>query len=204
MALSTQQESFYDSSTDLYNSDKPHLYLKSKKLPLELRLASPYDTAFLLRYFRDPQVTKYDKSISALTTPSAIEDLITTWTTFTDPPERVNVVVLVRGEMVGTGGFGLIRQSEGKRIGDSGILLIPQMRSKGYEYEALRMLIDYGIQKLGLDRVDIAAEDGDNAMKELMEKWFGLKGRNIRDDRFGNDWLWSVKKEEWHVMEQSS
>jgi RimJ/RimL family protein N-acetyltransferase len=75
--------------------------------------------------------------------------------------------------------------------------LNPEARGKGYAYEALSMSIDYGFNVLGLEVVEIAARDENLAMRGLMDKKFGWKAKRIQDTRFGNDWLWSIGKEEW-------
>jgi RimJ/RimL family protein N-acetyltransferase len=198
----SQPSSFYVHETDLQTS---RFSIRSTLLPLELRVVQYSDRGSLLRHYSLEENVQYDASVSGLNTLEAIDGLIEQWRCF-EPLERVNAVVLAEGEFIGTGGLGWIgrkREPDGRRVGDAGIMLNPEARGKGYAYEALRISIDYGFEVLGLEVVELACRDENTAMRGLMDRKFGWKARRIQDERFGNDWLWSIGKEEWKEHQAS-
>lgn len=76
-------------------------------------------------------------------------------------------------------------------------MIQPFARGKGYAYEALKMVVDYGLRELGLVEIRVASHSGNVPMRMLMEKKFGLRPEVREDgvDKFGNDLLWIVRKE---------
>lgn len=198
---------FYTHVTDFYNPAGPKFRISSKTVPqLELRSPRPTDAPALLTILSDQRNIQYDKSCNGLDTPEAIDTLIKQWNIFGDPLERANVVVVINENTVGTGGLGWIgkRKTDGKLIGDAGILLNPDQRGRGYAYEALRMIIDHGFHVLGMDEVHIACVDANAAMKGLMSSKLGFEAVPIQDKQFGNEWIWRISKEQWHESPHSA
>ena len=79
-----------------------------------------------------------------------------------------------------------------------GVVLNPEARGQGLAYEALRISIDYGLRELGLMEVRVGTPSENVSMRGLMERKFGLQPEPGRErDRFGNDLLWRIKREEW-------
>ncbi len=135
---------FYTHTTDLSTKNNPTFHITSNKYPeLRPRLPTTDDTLALLALFSDERNTKYNKSCNGLNTPSAIDGLIRKWQDVGHPFERLNCVVTIDGELIGTGGLGWIgcRKSDGKRIADAGMMLHPEFRGRGYAYEALCMIV---------------------------------------------------------------
>jgi RimJ/RimL family protein N-acetyltransferase len=195
----------YSHQTDLYNPTHPQYQITSKKFPqLKLRCPVPTDSDALLGLFTDQRNIQYDKSCDGLNNPTAINGLIKQWSTFNQPLERVNGVIEIDDQVVGTCGLGWIGTSkEGKMIGDAGIMLDFDFRGKGYAYEALRIAIDHGFRVLGMDEIHIATRDANVAMKGLMSSKLGFPAGPINDERFGNDWIWKIHWEEWYATVHS-
>ena len=191
----------YHHVTDFYSTNGPSFSINSTKIPaLELRVPVNSDAQALLRILSDPSNVQYDKSCDGLDTPEAINALITQWRTFGRPLKRANAVVVINGNTIGTGGLGWIgkRTSDGKMIGDAGILLDTSARGKGYAYEALRIIIDHGFRVLGMDEIHIACVDANVAMKGLMNVKMGFQAFPIQDKQFGNEWIWRISREQWY------
>ncbi|KAI9696503.1 MAG: hypothetical protein M1820_008131 [Bogoriella megaspora] len=198
---------WYTHLSDFYNPSGPRFCISSKRTPqLELRSPLPSDAPALLTILSDRRNTQYDKSCDSLDTPEAIGALIQQWRSFSDPLERANVVVVISGNVVGTGGLGWIgkRKTDGKMIGDAGILLNPDVRGRGYAYEALRIIIDHGFHVLGMDEVHVACVDANAAMKGLMSSKFGFEAAPIQDKQFGNEWIWRISKDQWRDSPHSA
>jgi RimJ/RimL family protein N-acetyltransferase len=200
-----EQKAFYEHSTDLSNKTGPIFSIKSLKKPeLQLRLPTQDDSEALLRVFTDPRNVQYDKSCNGLDTREAITNLITQWSSLCNPFERANIVVTVHGQVVGTGGLGWIgkRKSDGLMIGDAGMMIDPNFRGKGYAYEELCMVVDHGFCVLGMDEIYIACVDANSAFKGLMNVKFGFEALPT-EDKFGNEWVWEIKKREWRGSRNS-
>ena len=191
---------FYRHSTALSAHGASSLCITSLTYPyLHLRLPSAEDAAALLRLFSDYRNIQYDKSCTGLDSAEAIDHLIKQWQVVNLPLQRANIVVVIDGKTVGTGGLGWIgrRKSDGKLIGDAGLMLETDFRNSGYGYESLCMVIDHGFCVLGMDEVHIACVDANAAFKGLMNRKLGFQAERIEDKMFGNEWIWRITKEVW-------
>lgn len=198
---------FYTHSTDFFNRNCSNLHITSLKFPeLQLRLPMQDDAPALLRLFTDHRNIQYDKSCNNLDTSSAINTLIKQWEDVGHPLERANIVIVVDGKTVGTGGLGWIgrRKSDGKLIGDAGIMLDSGYRGQGYAYEALCMVIDHGFRVLGMEEVHVSCVDANVAFKSLMNMKFGFEAQRIDDKLFGNECIWRVTREMWWASAHSA
>ncbi|KAH6881732.1 hypothetical protein BKA58DRAFT_372074 [Alternaria rosae] len=198
---------FYTHSSNLASGGESSLYITSLTCPqLQLRLPSIHDTAALLRIFTDHRNVQYDKSCAGLDSVDAIVNLIKQWQIVDLPLQRANIVIVVDGKTVGTGGLGWVgrRKTDGKLIGDAGLMLDTYYRGSGYGYESLRMVIDHGFAVLGMDEIHIACVDANTAFKGLMNKKFGFPAEVIEDKLFGNEWIWRITKEAWEDSTHSA
>lgn len=190
-------QTFYSHETCLEDKSNPHVSIRSKTLPLEMRSPVRSDARALLDLFSDERNIQHDQSAVGLNTPFAIDNFITQWLTFTNPLDRIGLVVVAKGNVVGLSGMGHIgTEEDGRRIGDAGIMINPVARGMGYAYESLRMTFDYGLRVLNLDKVTVAMTAANVAMRGLMDRKFGLSATRLTGDenRFGNDYIYRVKK----------
>ena len=193
----------YSHGAVLTGSDA-HVILRSKSLPLELRTPVLSQTLPLLDFFTNEENIKYDQSVSALNTKEAVEKFILDSLKFSHPPDpevpdKLNLVVLADGMLVGMSGLGCITSDmHGNRFGDVGIMIDPQFRGRGYAEESLRITIDYALRVLCLDEVIIACTGVNVAMQRLMEDKFGLEAVRIdpQSSDFGNECLYTIKKQD--------
>lgn len=186
------------------NGNDAHVLLKSKKSTLELRTPVLLETSSLLQLLTNEANIKHDRSASALNTKEAVEKFILDSIKFSQPPDakvpdKVNLVVLVDGKIVGLSGLGRITTDiSGKRTGDVGVMIDPEFRGRGYAQEALRISFNYALKVLGIDEVVVSCTAANLAMQGLMEAKLGLDALRIdpRSSEFGNECLYIVKKED--------
>lgn len=205
--VATSCTTFYTHSTNLSSEGESTLRIKSLTFPqLNLRLPNTNDAAALLRLFTDYRNVQYDESCAGLDSGDAIENLIKQWQVIDLPLQRANIVIEIDGKTVGTGGLGWVgrRKTDGKLIGDAGLMLDTYYRGSGYGYESLRMVIDHGFAVLGMDEIHIACVDANTAFKKLMNKKFGFPAEGIQDKLFGNEWIWRITKEAWEDSTHSA
>lgn len=128
--------------------------------------------------------------------------MISEWLIFSEPLQRINFLVLASDVPIGISGLGWVGfhkadDENAGRAGAAGVMLDPEARGKGYAYEAMRMSIDYGLRELGLVEVRIGTTSSNVAMRGLMEKNFGMPAEVGEPDRFGNDLMWRIGRDEW-------
>lgn len=194
---------YYSHETVLKGSDA-HVILRSKSLPLELRTPVLSETLPLLQLLTEKSNIEHDRSVSALDTKEAVERFIRDSLKFSDPPDpevpdKLNLVVLADGVIVGLSGLGRITSEiHGKKVGDAGIMIDPKFRRKGYAEESLRITIDYALRILSIDEVIIACTGPNMAVQRLMEGKFGLEPVRIdpESSEFGNECLYTIKKQD--------
>lgn len=124
-----------------------------------------------------------------------------------ESPTSVNLVLVLlpsisseeEGEVIGLGGFGGIDEVDGKRFGDAGIMIEPEFRGKGYALEALRLSIEFALEKLGVDGVSATTLERNVPMVGLLEKKMGWVGER-RDSKWGVECLYKMYPAEWEVM----
>lgn len=202
--MSTQHPSHLFYTRIPNNFGSPSVTLVSSTCPLELRTPTLDDVPALVALLSNPANTKDDLSVSK-TTPADMTAMISNWVTFSDPLERLNFLVLASGVPVGCSGLGWIGWAKkddesGGRAGAAGIMLNPKARGKGFAYEALRISIDYGLRELGLVEVRIGTTSKNSPMRGLMENKFEMPGEVVEADRFGNDLMWRITKENWEWL----
>lgn len=179
--------------------------LQSKSIPeLTLRIPTDLDIAAVIDILENKANSEFDKSISDASA-EELQSIAQRWTMVNEPLTHVNFLVRHKEQVLGITGLGWIgpkntddASCQAERAGAAGVILQPIGRGKGYAYEALRVVFDYGIRELGLAEIRVASHSGNLPMKNLMEKKFGLQPESrVEDsvDRFGNDLLWIVKRE---------
>ncbi|KAJ6011435.1 Acyl-CoA N-acyltransferase [Penicillium sp. IBT 35674x] len=184
------------------------LELKSKNTPLSLRIPTLNDIPALLDLLGNKANSEFDKSISELTTKD-LESIAQRWTIVSDPPTYRNFLICLEDKSIGIAGLGWIgpcnkdQPEDGSRAGAAGVMVQPSARGKGYAYEALRMVFDYGFCELGLQEIRVGSHSGNVPMRALMEQKLGLKTKLALGadevDQFGNDLEWIIAQQDWTV-----
>ena len=197
--------SLADSTISLHSLAVPDLVLSLPKVP---------DLPALIAIISNPANTENDLSVSTLS-PADRESLCRKWLTLSNPLTAVNFLAHYASQIIGISGIGwigpakprsadevgegtVLTMEDGAKAGAAGVVINPEARGNGLAYEALRMSIDFGLRELGLVEVRIGTTSENVAMRGLMEKRFGRMPEEGRErDRFGNDLMWKIKREEW-------
>lgn len=89
--------------------------------------------------------------------------------------------LVLEGRLIGTCGY--YRGFE-DRWGEIGYVMHPAFRRQGYMEEALRAIIAFGFDKLGLDGIGAFTSEQNTASVALLEKLgFSRTGETVGDDR---------------------
>jgi RimJ/RimL family protein N-acetyltransferase len=201
MAQQVLPQRFYTHISTFTCKASPSATLGSSNLPLTLRILLPDNVPILAKLLSNPANTQDDLSVYRKSQ-AELEDMISEWLIFSEPLQRINFLVLASDVPIGISGLGWVGfhkdddESAG-RAGAAGVMLDPEARGKGYAYEAMRMSIDYGLRELGLVEVRIGTTSSNVAMRGLMEKKFGMLAEVREPDRFGNDLMWRIGRDQW-------
>lgn len=181
--------------------------LHSKSITgLTLRIPTSNNITAVMAILENKANSEFDKSISDATA-EELQSIAQRWTTVNNPLTHVNFIIWKNEQPLGIAGMGWIgpvgndgeEEYQSQRAGAAGVMLQPFARGKGYAYEALRMVIDYGLCELDLVEVRVGTQSANVPMRKLMENKFGLQPDITVDsvDKFGNDLLWTLKRQEW-------
>lgn len=136
---------------------------------LILRRISKMDARDMYAYARDPRVTRYltwdphpslsytEEYLAYLETRIAIGDFF-----------DFAVIERSTGRMIGTCGFTRFRYEDD--CGEIGYVLSPDAWGKGYAVEALRSLLSFGFDTLGLERIEARIIEGNVRSFRVAEK----------------------------------
>jgi RimJ/RimL family protein N-acetyltransferase len=83
------------------------------------------------------------------------------------------------------------------QAGAVGVMLNPEVKRKEFGYEAMRISVDYGLRELGLVEVRVETTSRNIAMRQLMENKFRIPAQVTEPDRFGNNLVWKIRRDEW-------
>ncbi|KAJ5670047.1 Acyl-CoA N-acyltransferase [Penicillium maclennaniae] len=172
--------------------------IQSTTKDITLRIPTLIETTTLLDILGNQENSKFDKSISDAST-HELESIAHRWTTISHPLTHLHFLIWNGHTPIGITGFGWIgpcddTQPDGPRAGAAGIVLQPFARGKGFAYEALKLVFEYGLCELGLAEIRIGSYSENLPMRMVMKK-FGLVARTFGGvvDEFGNDLLWIVR-----------
>ncbi len=96
-----------------------------------------------------------------------------------------------------------IRPYEELFSGDMGLWIGIPFQGKGYGVEAVRLIVQYGFQKLNMEKIEAKIFTGNLASKRVFEKvGFQLEGTirkcEKKHGRFIDEWLLGILKEEFN------
>lgn len=136
---------------------------------LILRPARMTDAEDMYEYSKDPQVARHvlwDAHTSIHQTRAYIRYLIRQYRNAA--PGTFVIVIKETGKVVGTIGFMWVQQDN--RSAEVGYSLSRQYWNQGYMSEALRVVLEFGFTRLGLNRIEAQHEMDNPASGRVMQK----------------------------------
>lgn len=99
------------------------------------------------------------------------------------PPARIELVVVLlsapganeEGTVIGLSGIRDFHERPGKKIAEVGASIISTQRSKGYYAEALKLSIDFALERAGANAIQIMIHEDSTAKIEILKDIFGWK-----------------------------
>ncbi|MEX3913935.1 GNAT family N-acetyltransferase [Bacillus paralicheniformis] len=147
---------------------------------LTLRKMELEDADVLCQYWSDPEVTKY-MNITPFTDVSQARDMIQMINDLSleGQANRFSIIVKETDEVIGTCGFNMIDQENGRA--EIGYDLGRIHWGKGFASEAVQKLIDYGFTSLNLNRIEAKVEPENTPSIKLLNSLSFQKEGLLRD-----------------------
>jgi [ribosomal protein S5]-alanine N-acetyltransferase len=184
------------------NPPDPPIYFPTLQTErLILRQLTLEDTDFVYQHFQDPLVSQYLMDEPPVATTDEAQAIIRF---FLDPEgktqNRWGVVRKTDQALIGTIGFHhWVKDYFRAEIGYD---LSPACWGQGYMSEALRVVLQNGFERMGLNRIDALVYPGNLRSAQLLRK-FGFKQEGILRDYFCLDgifydhYLFALLRREW-------
>jgi len=160
---------------------------------LILKKISSEDAEDMFEYASDPEVTKY---LSSWEYHKNIEDSLKFINLLLSRYEKGNpsdwgVYLKENGKLIGTCGFSFI--DEKNMVGEVGYVLGRKYWNKGIMTEAVRKVIEFGFEKLNLNRIQARCKVENIASERVMQK-VGMKFEGVlREAVFAKGRFWDMK-----------
>lgn len=168
-----------------------------------LRQLTEDDMEFIYEMFRREETNRYvaDDAVTSMEEAKELYDA------FISPKPylfRLGLVLKDCGQLIGTVGFYGVNMEDYRAV--LGADLLKEFWGYGYMTEAAKTLIDYGFEKMELNRIQASA-DADNTRSLALIKRLGLTPEGIMRQKdfykgaFHDDVMFSILREEWEKLE---
>ncbi|WP_190480669.1 GNAT family N-acetyltransferase [Anabaena azotica] len=170
---------------------------------LYLRALEKNDFEFFYHHFCAPQINQYLLDEDAIKSLQHAQEIINSYVDgqLTDKTYmRWVLVTKVDGQLIGTCGFH--KWSHHHHRAEIGYDLNPRVWRQGYMLEALSIMLEFGFERMQLNRVEALVHPKNIASLRLLEKLNFHKEGLLRDyfyhnHQFHNHWLLSLLKTQW-------
>jgi [ribosomal protein S5]-alanine N-acetyltransferase len=116
---------------------------------------------------------------------------------------RWAAVEIQSGKVVGWAGLKVETNVNGREsFNDLGYRLLPEYWNRGYATELSKALLEYGFEKLGMDRICATAEEA-AASRRVLEK-VGLRAIEMFPGEATQDVWYEITAEEYRLLKESS
>ncbi len=186
---------------DTQSPDEAYPRLETERLVLRaLRLE---DTDFVFKEWGDLVVTHYMWDEDPLQTREQAEEMLQPLQT----PEKMpgfkwwGIELKAEGKLIGTCGY--CKWDKQHRRAEMGYDLWPDYWGQGLMPEALRALLQYGFQEMGLNRVEATTHTENRRSQRVLEK-LGFQREGLlreyyrRDGAYSNQVAFSLLRREWN------
>jgi RimJ/RimL family protein N-acetyltransferase len=165
--------------------DNVRLY--SSTLPIMLRNPEPRDDTVVHEITSDPAI--YDTNVwlarrASISEADALNKIhkMRAYAAAV-PPARIELVVVLLsapgaqedGTVIGLSGIRDFHERPGKKIAEVGASIITAQRHKGYFIEALKLSIDFALERAGCNAIQIMIHEDSSNKMELLKDEFGWK-----------------------------
>lgn len=170
-----------------------------KNAKLQLRKNDISDAENYLRWLKDPEINQFLSSdFASLTLEKEIEYIKNS----AEDNSKVKFAICTEnGKHIGE--IALRGLDSPDNHGNLGIVIGEKdYQNKGYGTEAMKMMLDYGFDELGLHRIELIVHDDNPRAKKVYEKLGfkieGIKRENIfRNGKYKDSYLMSILEDEW-------
>jgi ribosomal-protein-alanine N-acetyltransferase len=150
---------------------------------LLLRRMSTSDVAEVLALRSNPEVMKYIPRPLITTTEEALEH-IAMINDKIDTNEAINWAITIKGDPKFIGIIGFYRPKyEHFRI-EIGYMLMPEHKGKGIVSEAIKTVVDYGFDQLGLHSIEALIDPENIGSARVLEKNNFVKEAHFKENEF--------------------
>jgi len=120
------------------------------------------------------------------------------------PPARIELVVVLlsapnaqgeEGQVIGMSGIRDFHERPGKKIADVNASIITSQRGKGYFAEALRLSIDFALEKTDANAIQVLVHEDSHTKIDILKEKFGWKRGAV--DGQGKYRRYDCTKAEW-------
>lgn len=146
----------------------PFPVIETERLVLRRTLMSDVGEIFLLR--SDPRVMEYIKKIPCQNLEEAASFIRERLDAAIDNNDGVQWAMTVRGNDRLMGSIGIWRLMKEHYRGEIGYSMHPDHWGKGYMDEAVKAVIRYGFETLGLHSIEANTDPGNTASRKLLER----------------------------------
>lgn len=169
---------------------------------IKLRKMQANDVDVLLEYWGDPEVVKYMNMIP-FTTSDEVLEMVTLLNGLAECEDNLRWGIELKEEhkLIGSCGFNTWQLSGAYRA-EIGYELGKAYWRKGYMSEALRLMLSYGYEVMGLNRIEALVQPANEASSKLLSSFHFQQEGLLRqyqkiEQGFVDLYLFSLLKEEY-------
>ncbi|RRJ63775.1 N-acetyltransferase [Paenibacillus oralis] len=171
---------------------------------LRLRRMERGDAEVMFRYWSDPEVTRY-MNVPPFASVEEAWDMINLLNGLSESEDamRFGIELKEEGKLIGSCGYNVWELSGAYR-GEIGYDLGREYWGRGYMSEALKMLLAYGYDTMGLNRIEALVEPENAGSLKLLQA-FGFKEEGLlreyqqTEKGFVNLLMYSLLKKEYVI-----
>jgi ribosomal-protein-alanine N-acetyltransferase len=144
------------------------------------------DIEFIYELFSRSETNKYSEDPDV----KSMEEAVELYKKYLEPSDKGRFRVLIEsleGEPLGT--IGIYLYSESHKRAELGYDLMKEHWGNGYITEAVKTIMDYGFNTLGLVRIEATVDSENSASMRVLEK-NGFEHEGTRRKRFYHDGRW--------------
>ncbi len=184
----------------MFTTKLPGTIARIETKRLILRTLTETDIPFLLSHFSKNEINEYSSAENL----NSLREAREFYEKYIAPrPElfRLGIILKESGELVGTLGLYGIDHANMRAV--VGYDLVKEFWGKGLMTEALRALVDYGFEQIGLNKIEATADTNNLRSLRVVErcgfrKEGVLRQKSYYKGAFHNEAVYSMLKYEWN------